>query len=96
MRKFFITLLLIVALALPVALFLLLWPHFHLSALVAAAIAIAAGWALNVAWTFASQSDVSAETSPGSGNTLSIAARFGWACPTVLVLLAWAAWRIAA
>jgi hypothetical protein len=71
------TALLLTALVLPVFLFWLLRSRAHLNDLVAAGIAIAAGWALNFAWA-----------SVAHESTL-IAARFGWVCPTVLVLLTW-------
>jgi len=89
MEKFAVTTLLVVALAAPVALFLLLSSRLQWNVLAAAAIAVAAGWALNVAWAFASQRSPSAVPSQGGGDTLSIAAHFGWACPAVLVLLTW-------
>jgi hypothetical protein len=61
--------------------------------LAAAAIAVATGWALNVAWAFASQDSTANDPSQGNWNTLSIAILFGWACPTVLVFLTWLVWR---
>jgi len=61
--------------------------------LVAAAIAVASGWALNVAWAFAAQGNTVKDQPQSSGNFLSIATRFGWACPTVLVLITWLVWR---
>lgn len=85
MEKFAVTALLITALVLPVALFLLLRLRFRLKGLVAAAIAVATGWALNVAWAFLAARDPSQD----NVDTLSIALYFGWACPTVLVLLTW-------
>ncbi|GAB3090767.1 hypothetical protein GCM10027159_03950 [Lysobacter terrae] len=96
MGKISTTILLLVALAAPVALLLLLWQQFHLQPLVAAAIAVATGWALNVAWAFAAQGTVSTDPSPASRNALSIAVYFGWACPVVLVLLTWLVWRLVA
>lgn len=88
MGKSSIAVLLIVALVLPVAVFLLLWPGLHWSALLAAALAIATGWGLNLAWAFAS-SKVAAD----DANSVSIAAFLGWLCPAVLVLLTWLVWR---
>jgi hypothetical protein len=85
--------LLLTALVLPVALFLLLWLRFHLNGFVAAAIAIATGWALNVAWAFVAQGITAKDSSQADGNILSIAAYFGWICPTVLVLLTWLIWH---
>jgi Na+(H+)/acetate symporter ActP len=60
--------------------------HFHINVAAAAAISVAAGWTLNVAWAFAADSQ-------NNQNYRSIAARYGWACPAVLLLLAWAVWR---
>ena len=91
MGKLSVAVLLLAALVLPIAVFLLLWPGLHWSALLAAALAITAGWALNIAWAFAAS-----KASSDDANTVSIAAFFGWLCPAVLVLLTWLAWRWAA
>ena len=93
MEKFVTTALLLVALVLPVVLFWLLRSRSHLNGLAAAAIAVATGWALNVAWAFASQRSTTSDPSLVDGDTLSIAMRFGWACPTALVFLTWLVWR---
>ena len=85
------TALLLAALLLPVVLFWLLRSRSRLNGLAAAAIAIATGWALNVAWAFTSQG--SSDPSQINGDTLSIAMRSGWACPSVLVFLTWLVWR---
>jgi hypothetical protein len=92
MKKFAPTALLVAALMLPVVLFWLLRSRFHLNGLAAAAIAVATGWALNVSWAFASQGGT-ANPSQVNGDTLAIAMRFGWACPTVLVFLTWLVWH---
>ena len=87
--KFAATALLPIALALPVVLFWLLRSRARLSGPFAAAIAGAAGWALNVTWAF-----VATKAQPQANEeTLSIAMRFGWVCPTVLVFLTWLVWR---
>jgi len=78
--------LLLIAIVLPVAVFWLFLAHSQLHPLISAAISIAIGWALNIAWAMAS-ADAS------QPNNLSIARRFGWACPAVLALLAWLAWH---
>ena len=69
--------LLLTALALPIVLFWQLGAHSALSTVVAAAIAVAAGWALNVAWAFATTKTIG-ETGvrelrerPGSENNFS-------------------------
>ena len=93
MEKFVTTALLLVALVLPVVLFWLLRSRSGLNGLVAAAISVATGWALNVAWAFAFQRSTPSDPSLVDGDTLSIAMRFGWACPTVLVFLTWLVWR---
>lgn len=85
--------LLITALAAPPALFWLLKSRAALNSLAAAAIAIVVGWALNVAWAYASEAGAAGAPSPESGDNLSIALYFGWACPAVLVLVAWLLWR---
>lgn len=89
MRKFATTTLLLAALVLPVGLFWLLRSCSRLNGLTAAAIAVAAGWALNVAWAFASHGVTTNVATQEGGETLSIAMRFGWACPTVLILITW-------
>jgi hypothetical protein len=88
-----ITALLLTALVSPVALFLLLLSHSRLDVPIAAALAVAIGWALNVAWAFAAQGAAARDPSRADGNTVSIATRFGWLCPAVLVLLVWLAWH---
>jgi hypothetical protein len=86
MRKVAATVLLLIALVLPVLLFWQLGSHSSMSGLVAGAIAVAAGWMLNMAWAFATQAGGLSQ--PSTGN-LKIAAAFGWVCPTVLVALTW-------
>jgi len=93
MEKFAATALLLTALLLPVVLFWLLRSRSRLNGLAAAAIAVATGWALNVAWAFVSQGSTTNDPSQASGDTLSIAMRFGWACPIVLVFLTWLVWH---
>ena len=88
--------LLLTALALPVILFWLLRSHSRLNAWIASAIAVAAGWALNVAWALASQGGTTNDPSQANGDSISIAMHFGWACPTVLVFLTWLVWRFKA
>ena len=87
------TALLLAALAAPVVFFWLLRSRSRLNGLAAAAIAVATGWALNVAWAFASQARATNDPSQANADTLSIAMRLGWACPTVLVFLTWLVWR---
>jgi hypothetical protein len=93
--------LLIVALVAPVAGFLWLAAMPGMQHGLAALVAVAAGWALNVAWALAveraeaaqfaeaRQAVQAAASADERGRTLAIAARFGWVCPSVLVLLAW-------
>ncbi|KRA20302.1 MULTISPECIES: hypothetical protein [unclassified Lysobacter] len=80
--------LLLAALALPVVAFWLLRSRTRLHGLVAAGIAVALGWALNLAYAFAAQ-----DPAPAADDNVAIAAAFGWACPAVLVLLTWLARR---
>ena len=82
--------LLLAALALPVVAFLLLRFAFHLRDRSAAAIAIVAGWALNIAWAFSVQG-----SAQGGDDVVIIAAALGWLCPAILVLLAWLVLRLA-
>lgn len=96
MRKVIANALLLTALALPIVLFWQLGAHSPFSTVVAAAIAVAAGWALNVAWAFASNKTIVQDASPGNAGNVKIALAFGWACPVVLVLLTWLVLRFAA
>ena len=75
------TVLLLIALVVPVALFWLLKSRSRLNGSIAVAIAVAAGWALNLAWASVAH------------ESLAIAGAFGWVCPAVLVLLTWLIWR---
>jgi hypothetical protein len=75
--------LLLMALVLPVALFWLLKSRSRLSGLIVAAIAVAVGWALNVAWATTAHESVDMATA------------YGWACPAVLVAITWLVWRFA-
>ena len=95
METFAVTALLITALALPVVLFLLLRLRSRLSSLTAAAIAVAAGWAFNLVYAFVTQEITAKDPSQANDGSLAIAAMFGWACPTVLVLLTWLVLRFA-
>jgi len=82
MRTIATHLMLLAALVLPVASFLLLL-RMDRGALLPAVVSIAAGWALNVIWA--------GTADPRNGeNYRSIATRFGWACPAVLVFATWA------
>ena len=93
MGKFTVTVLLLTALAVPVVLFWQLSSQMQSSTLVAAVIAVVAGWILNVIWAFASRKAVTQRAPQADGGTLKIAAAFGWVCPLVLVALTWLALR---
>ncbi|RDZ28040.1 hypothetical protein [Lysobacter silvisoli] len=81
--------LLLVALMLPVTMFLLLKLRTRMRGLLAAAVSVAAGWAFNVAYAYAVQTTASPDASQSTEGYVGIAALFGWACPTVLVLVTW-------
>jgi hypothetical protein len=85
MKKHAATALLLIALVTPVVLFLLLRSPLNLNELVAAIITIPVGWLLNVACASVAQANEVKDSSESSPNTLSIAMRFGWICPTVFV-----------
>lgn len=87
---------LVAALVLPVVLFWQLDAHSSLGFPAAAAIAVAAGWALNVAWAFAALSAETQGLPQKDGGTMKIAAAFGWFCPVILVALTWLALRLIA
>lgn len=53
----------------------------------AAGLAVAAGWALNVAWAWSLLAASGGDAVAENVEMLRIAARFGWVCPSVLVLL---------
>lgn len=84
MKKFATTALLLTALAVPVALFWLLITRLDFMSLVAAAICVAAGWALNVAWAFAVRT--TAPKDPSQDNSIS------WQLPSGTVGLAHQCW----
>jgi len=67
-----------------------------LKGLSAAAIAIAAGWTFNVAYVFALRASAIEVSPEFNDDTLAIAAIFGWVCPSLLVLVTWLVWRLAA
>lgn len=93
MDSFATTVLFLTAIALPAVLFLLFRPRSRLKRACAAIIAIALGWSFNVACVVATQSI--AGPSKIDGDILDIAIAYGWACPSVLVLLTWLAWHLA-
>ena len=78
--------LLIAGLVLPAALFVLLRTRTRAHGGIAAAVAIAAGWACNVAWAVTSQAP---GASAGTDDYVVIAANYGWFCPAVVVALTW-------
>jgi hypothetical protein len=69
--------LLIAGIVLPIVVFWMLRSRPGLPVRSAAAMAVVAGWLLNIGWAFA------------SGESLAIAGAMGWFCPAVLVALAW-------
>jgi hypothetical protein len=77
------TTLLILALALPVVMFWLLKSRSRLNGFIVAAIAVAVGWSLNVAWASTAH------------ESMDIAMAYGWACPAVLVAITWLVLRFA-
>jgi hypothetical protein len=83
MGKFMANALLLTALIVPVVSFWLLKSRFRLGSLIAAAISVAVGWALNVAWASLANESVA------------IAAAYGWFCPTALVAITWLVLRFA-
>ena len=96
MEKYAVAALLLAALVVPVAVFLVLRSRFRLKGSIAAAIAVAIGWALNLAWAFVSQAMSPQDASQADGDMLAVAAYFGWICPIVLVALTWLAGRLIA
>lgn len=95
MKKLLANFLLLLGLVLPVPAFLVPLSRGALSVLAAAIIAIVVGWALNIAWAYTAQGSSSQGHTLATQNYPTIAKRFGWACPAVLVLLAWLVWRFA-
>ncbi|MBC3882628.1 hypothetical protein H8K35_14645 [Undibacterium sp. LX40W] len=93
MKKLVPSLLLMMALVVPLILFWLLFTHFIFSTIVAALVSIVAGWALNLTWAFSTVNATQEEPAPDNSNFFPIALRFGWACPTVLVFLEWLIWH---
>ena len=95
MTKFTANVVLAIALVAPLVLFPVLVSRGHIPVLPAAAIAVLVGWALNVAWAHAAVRAAPAQGAQAGDRTVTIAARFGWLCPAVLVALEWAIWRFA-
>jgi hypothetical protein len=81
MQKFAATSLLFAGLVLPVVVFWLLQSRAHFGAPIAAAISIAIGWAMSYGWATTAK------------ESIAVAAKFGWACPAVLVFLTWLVMR---
>lgn len=80
----------IASLIVPIVLFWWLRTRSRVKSLIAAAITIAIGWGLNLAWA----SVAGNELSNGDMDTMAIATKFGWFCPTFLVAVTWVAYRI--
>ena len=76
-----VTALLVLAWVVPVALYWLLRSRAGMGGWMAAAMAVAAGWTLNLGWAVAAH------------ESLLIAGAFGWFCPAVLVAVPALAWR---
>lgn len=93
MKKLAATVLLTAALVSPVALFWLFLSRADLNILVAATMAVVVGWALNLAWAFTAGKPRHGNPAQAEGDFFAIAARFGWACPSVLVFLTWLVWH---
>ena len=89
------TTLLLVSLVTPIVVFWTLRARARMRASVAAAISVAAGWVLNVAWAFAVQATTANDAARVDDDPLAIAAGLGWLCPSLLVLLSWLALRFA-
>jgi len=95
MAKFTVTVLLLSALVLPIVLFWQLGSRWLLNPLAAGAIAVAAGWILNVIWAYSTKA-TTVQDSQADSRTLKIAAAFGWVCPVVLVFVTWLVLRFVA
>ena len=80
------------SLALPVIVFLLFRPRSRLRSLLAAAVAIAAGWSFNLAYVVAAQAITAKDPSEINGAAHAFAAVLGWVMPTALVLITWLVW----
>jgi hypothetical protein len=74
-----------VGLVVPVALFWWLRARGRPNAWLAAALAIAAGWAINLAWAFAVRGTPAGDPAQLGGDPVAIASLFGWFCPSALV-----------
>lgn len=93
MTAFANTVLLLTALLLPVLLFLLLRSSSRNRNVLAAVVAVAASWAFNVACIVAMQALAVGAGEAADPAMVPVATRFGWACPTVLVVLTWSVWH---
>ena len=94
MGKIPVNAVLVTALVLPVLLFWQLDAHTSFGFAAAAAIAVIAGWLLNVIWAFAALKASTQGLPQNDNRMLKIAAAFGWFCPVILVALTWLALRL--
>lgn len=90
MNRLLPPLLLVLGLIVPVSLFLLLLAQPRLGLAPAALVSVLAGWAINVGWALATRRQLPEAGDAAAQNTLAIALRFGWLCPALMVLVAWA------
>lgn len=96
MTAFANAVLLLTAVLLPLLLFLLLRARSRGGNALAAVVAIGAGWAFNVACIVAMQALAAAAGEAADPALVSVATRFGWVCPTLLVGVAWVVRRLLA
>lgn len=94
MAAFANAVLLLTALLLPVLLFLLFRARSRGGNVLAAVVAIGAGWAFNVACIVATQALAVGAGEAADPAMVLVATRFGWACPAVLVGVAWLVWHL--
>ena len=81
------------ALVLPVVLFLLFRPRNRAGRILATVVAVAAGWAFNVACIVAVEA-IDPGSLGGDGDNLAVVTSFGWVCPLVTVLVTWLVWHL--
>ncbi len=82
-----------VAVLLPVVVFLVWRPRSRVARGLTALLAVACGWAFNVATIVAHAAIRDVRGSVEAMENLAIALRMGWLCPLATVLVAWFFWQ---
>ena len=93
MDRFPVGVLLATALTLPVIVFLTFRPRNRLGRIAAVIVAVAAGWAFNIAAVVAVEA-IRPGALGGDTNPVEVATSFGWVCPLLTALATWFVWHL--